>query len=317
MRILTLILLMLTSYSTVGSPLLLTAEVTSRDATMITMPYQRGMPFSKKITWMAPEGSVVEAGAPVVLIDSQTLATSVDQNEESLENLRDSHATQTSSEQVAIESAQRRIFIAELELEKAQLQVDATTSYTSKKDIADAVFAVSAAQSELDKAKDSYEFTQSKSQASFNARIRSIRAAELGLESVLEQIEKGTIKAKDDSVVVYESSTFGDRKVAAGDSVQVGSPLIQLIPIDGASLRAMVSEVDTGRLAVNDKVSIYFDSDARISYRGRISEVAQAGQMIEGRGVGRWMTVDIELLTRPDQVTSGMGARVEVNHEAN
>jgi multidrug resistance efflux pump len=305
--------LTITSFSAAAERLLLTAEVTSLQQSIISTPLHLNAGWSRKIVWMVDEGTVVRAGDPLVSFDTEMLQSRFDQFEEQLIAAEDNVAVQERTEALASLSAQRRIDVARLELEKAELIAERQTSFSSRKEIADAEFAVLSAQLELEKALEAAEFTAGRNRSQAQTRSVSIENIRAAYEFVQGEIERSTIVATEDVLVIYQRSRFQERDIQIGDSLDAGSSVLKLLPLGGSSLRAWVSEVDASALAEGVEVAIHFDKNPTEDFSGTITTVGDAGVERDRRGLGRWVPVNINFVNRGELALSpGMSARVEV-----
>lgn len=293
--------------------LLLSAEVASLRSTNVSVPRHEYAGWSRKVVWLAEEGTVVEAGGVVASFDSETIQQRFEQIEQQLISARDNAISQQRAEELALVSAERRIRVAELELEKAQLEKAKITDFSSKKEAADAEFAVESAQTELQKAREAYEYTQARNEAQSRGRELSLANLERELSFAEAELNSSQVITDEAVLVLYAESRFQSRKVQVGDSLDSGSAVLRLLPVGDATLRAWLSEVDLLRLNGQSTVNIVFDAFPSESFSGEIIRVDDAGQLLPQRGVGRWMSVEIRLPeTLQERVRPGMAARVEV-----
>ncbi|RMA80184.1 HlyD family secretion protein [Umboniibacter marinipuniceus] len=313
MKYLAVLCLSLLGVSASAERLLLTAEVTSLQQSIVSTPRHLYAGWSRKIVWMADEGAVVKAGEPLVSFDTEALQSRFDQFEEQLIAAEDNVAVQARTEALASLSAQRRIDVARLELEKARLIAERQTSFSSRKEIADAEFAVLSAELELEKALEAAEFTAERNRSQAQTRALNIERLRAEYAFAQGEIERSTIFANEDVLVIYQRSRFQERDVQIGDSLDPGSSVLKLLPLGGSSLRAWVSEVDANSVDTGVSVDIRFDKDPSQTVEGTITSVGDAGVELERRGLGRWVPVHIEFTGQSTmELSPGMSARVEV-----
>lgn len=294
--------------------LLLSAEVASLRSSQVSVPRHEYAGWSRKVVWLADEGSVVEAGELVASFDNDTIQQRYEQIEQQLISARDNAISQRRSEDLALVSAERRIRVAELELEKAQLEAAKITDFSSKKEAADAAFAVDSAQTELQKAREALDYTTTRNEAQLQARELALLNLQRELEFAQTELNSSQVYSEESVQVLYAQSNFQSRKVQVGDSLDSGSPVLRLLPVGDTALRAWLSEVDLLRLGEHRNARVIFDAFPDEQFSAEVIRVDEAGQSLPQRGIGRWMSVELRL---PDalqrRVRPGMAARVEID----
>jgi len=293
--------------------LLLSAEVASLRTNVVSVPRHEYAGWSRKVVWLVEEGTVVEPGDLIASFDNEGIQQRYEKIEQKVISERDNEISTKRAEELSLVSAERRIRVAELELEKAQIESEKITDYSSRKEIADAAFAVDSAEVELQKAREAHEYTLERNQAQARAREIATANLERELEFAEAELSSSEVHASESSLVLYETSRFQDRKVQVGDSLDSGSAVARLLPVGDSTLRAWLSEVDLLRFSGQTQVIIVFDAFPNERFQGEVIRVDDAGQQLAQRGVGRWMSVEISLPeSLQTRVRPGMAARVEV-----
>jgi len=296
--------------------LLLTAELSAKEYTLISVPYTERSGWSKKIIWMADEGSIVEKGAPAVRFDPGGLLDEILSKEQAIEAVENNQLAQDSKREIELADAQLSVRTKTRELEKAKLQLSKITSFSSKKEAADAQFEVAKAISALKEAKLALDNTKTKhsyDKAAIESNLAKMKAELLVTQSFTERME---FLAPERAILVYASSNTGtgERKVQEGDTLETGSAVAKLFPINSLQLTTYINEVDSLLISdTNRSVSIYFDARPEEKYAGEIVHVESYSQPLPKRGTGRWIEVEVKLLNEiQDWMHTGMNARIEV-----
>lgn len=295
--------------------LVLTAELTAKSFKLVTVPYTERSGWSKKILWMAPEGTVVKQGEPAVRFDPGSLLDEILRQEQSIETTQSSNLAAASRDAIEKADAQLKKRTAERNLEKARLQLSKITTFSSKKEVADAQFEVAKAISELKEADLALDNTNAKHRYGQLARAASLKKQQADLEKTSTFTELMEVVVPSDALIVYATSQNGadQRKVQEGDTLDTGSAVAKLFPLNEMQLRAYVNEVDSLRLPPSPTVEIVFDAKPKQTFTGKIDTVASYSMTLDKRGNGRWVEVVISLDGQSyEWMHAGMNARVEV-----
>lgn len=270
-------------------------RVNAKRAYTVTTPRIRGL----QITWLAPEGSMVEEGDPVVKFDASEQQTELNDYESNLkiakttlERAKREYTIQEKQLKLDLKKAQRNYDEmkheapklaeeAKLELELAELNFKAKLAQI-KNDVAKAELEVQRAQDQVDRAR--------------------------------KELEQTVLKAPIPGMVVYlEIWKGGSRsKVQEGDSPWPGQGLINLPDLSEMIVEAAVSEVDASKVDSGQTAMVMLDAFPDRQYRG---EVIKKGTLARRKEPGSKINVfDVEILIRDhdESVKPGMSASAEI-----
>jgi len=296
--------------------LLLTAELSAKEYTLISVPYTERSGWSKKIIWMADEGSVVEKGEPAVRFDPGGLLDEILSKEQAIESVENNKLAQDSNREIERADAELEVRTKTRELERARLQLSKITSFSSKKEAADAQFEVAKAISALKESELALKNTKTKHRYDEQAIASNLAKMQAELKVTQSFTERMEFHAPERAIIVYASSNTGtsERKIQEGDTLETGSAVAKLFPINSLQLTSYINEVDS--LLINDKnklVDIIFDARPSEIFEGEIVNIASYSQPMPKRGTGRWIEVEVKLLNQiQDWMHTGMNARIEV-----
>jgi RND family efflux transporter MFP subunit len=270
-------------------------SVDAKQAYVLSAPRIRGL----TITWLAPEGSMVQIGEPVLKFDaSQQIADVTDHqsslkiNQTNLERSRNEYTIQEKQLELDLQKAQRNYDemkheapkIAEeakMELELAQLNFQAKLEQL-KSDVAKAELEVQRAQDKVNKA--------------------------------TRELEQMTMTAPIPGMVVYLEIWKGGSmsKVQEGDSPWPGQGLVNLPDLTEMVVKATASEVDASRIDSGQVTQVTLDAHPDTTYQGSVYKKGTLARRKEPGSKINVFDVDIDILEKDDKLKPGMSASCRV-----
>jgi multidrug efflux pump subunit AcrA (membrane-fusion protein) len=246
------------------------------DSSRVGPPSIAGV-WNYTIAMMAPEGSLVQPGEPILVFDTTTLKRRLDEKIAE----RDSAATQLqmklASAKLARQDEDLAIAEAKAELRKAALKADAPADIT-------AVVELEKAKLDLKLAREKVAYLQRKSKSARQAdegeikRWRSKRdRAEGRVEEITAAVEQMTIKSPRAGTVIYETDWEGHKK-KVGDTAWRGQTLLQLVSLEEMEGNGEVDEVDIAKIDVGEPVSVRLDAQADVELRGTLETIRDTVQ---------------------------------------
>ena len=112
--------------------------------------------------------------------------------------------------------------------------------------------------------------------------------------------------------MIYRSNWRGE-KLAVGESVSFGRPILEVAVLDQMQLTAQIAEVDSGKIRVGQTVDIKLDSVQGQTFKGKI--ISLGGIFREKSRQDKRRICDVIIAfdkTKSDIMRPGMTARVEV-----
>jgi multidrug resistance efflux pump len=262
--------------------------------------------WSYKLSWLAPEGAEVEAGAPVMRFDGSELERRllVEQAE------RDSAATEL--EKLATEVAgQRRD--AELRLaealarrRKAELTADVPAELIGSHELAEARIDLELARDEVAYLERRLDLLAVQQGARLAALAERRDRAAARVEEIGDSIRRMTVAAPRGGTVIYTSGR-GEEKKKVGDSVWIREQVIEIPDLTRMMAEGEVDEADAGRIAAGRPVTLRLDAHPDRVYHGRVRAVRETVQRRSQASPAKVVRVDVELdVTDPERMRPGM-----------
>ena len=269
--------------------------VDAKRAVTLSAPRIRNL----QITWLAPEGSTVEAGAPVVKFDASKQTTDLADYESDLK-----------IKLSALERAKQEYTIQEkqlnLDLEKSR------RNYDEKKHEAPRV--AEEARLELELAELSFK-------AKLDQLTADVEKAEVEVQRARDKVEQGkreldqmTLKTSIPGLVVYleiwKGGTMG--KVEEGDGPWPGQGLVNLPDLSEMIVNTAVSEVDANKVDTGQEVIVTLDAFPDRSYRGKVITKGTLARKKERGSKLNVFDVEVAIENADEDVKPGMSASCDV-----
>ena len=126
-----------------------------------------------------------------------------------------------------------------------------------------------------------------------------------------ERIVSSKVKAPYDGYITQRYVEEGFIVTSGISSVVAGTNLFQIGDPSTKIIRANISEVDIGRVAVKDLVDIKLDAYPDTSFAGVIKHISPVGTLAQGRNVVAFKT-EIEIIDEDPRLMPGMSCDVDV-----
>lgn len=259
-----------------------------------------------KIAFLAPEGSEVRKGQPVVGFDTSVLQqTLLDKTAE-----RDSAQKELEKRETNLKMSRGRTELslaeAESRVRKAELKVDVPAELVSSQDLAQARADLALARQEVAYYKERLGFESRQAQAEIEGLRRKRDRAAARLAEVQDAIQRMTVGAPRDGTVVYVTSHREEKK-KVGDSLWRGEKILEIPDLRRMKAEGQVDEADAGRLAVGQRVSLRLDAHPDVVFAGRVRTIHASVQKKSFWSPLKVVEVDIALdKTDPQRMRPGM-----------
>ena len=258
--------------------LVLGAEVTGTLAALDSAfvgPPQIPDLWNQKIAFLAPEGTEVKKGTPVLTLDSSDLAhklvgkiSEASSAEKELEKREASLAQARSDDELHLAEA-------EAKRKRFALKADVPPEIVAGHEILEARGDLALAEREIAYVRQRLGFASQQGGAEIGAlRDRRDRAAARVAE-MRAQIESMTVRAPRPGTVVYVADRRGEKK-KVGDSVWQGERVIEIPDLTRLRADAQVDEADAGRIAAGQRVRLRLDAHPDLLFTGRVEVIHEA-----------------------------------------
>lgn len=225
-----------------------------------------------KISFMAPEGQPVAAGAPVLSFDTSDLEQRLirlrAESEEAGKQIEKTGKT------LAMARLQDELRLAEAEarLRKARLKVDRPGDLSSAKELEIARLDLLLAETEVEYLGRRFASSRESAEAQLAALRDQQRRADQRIEEIERAIGEMTRRAPSAGTVIYVEGWRGEKK-KVGETIWRGEHPVELPDLAEMKGEGMVDEADAGKLAEGLRVTLRLDAHPDVEFAGRVGSI--------------------------------------------
>jgi multidrug efflux pump subunit AcrA (membrane-fusion protein) len=265
-----------------------------------------------KIALLAPEGSAVKAGQPVLGFDTEALQRQlVDKQAELAEATKKTEQKEVDLRLKLLEIEQQ-VAQAEADLGKARLKAEVPADLQQRVELEKARLDHRGRQRDLENLQAERRATQSLGEAELRSLRNQRDRARGRVEALQAAIAKMTVKAPQDGIVVYRTN-WRDEKKKVGDSMWFGETVLALPDLREMRADGFVDEADGGGVAAGQKVTIRLEARPDLDVHGRVKTVGRTVRQKSWRNPVKVYKVDIALeRTDPTVMRPAMRFRGEI-----
>jgi multidrug efflux pump subunit AcrA (membrane-fusion protein) len=260
-----------------------------------------------KVSMMAPEGSDVKKGTPVLGFDTSELQRRLDQYRalaeqaaKEIEKKRSDLALHRETDRIALAEAEAR-------LRKTALKLDAPADIVGIKEREEVQLDYETSKREVTSIRDRLAAFE----RAAAAQIRLLESKRAQAEAVVHDSEAAIkammVVAPRDGTVVYATDWKGDKR-KVGDSCWRGQRVVEIPNLNKMKAKGEVDEVDAGKIAVGERVTFRLDSHPDDELHGTITQAARTVQQQSGtKNPVKVLNVDVAIdKTDPAKMRPGM-----------
>jgi len=265
-----------------------------------------------KIAFLAPEGSAVKTGQPILGFDTEALnRLLVDKKAELAEFTKKAEQKEVDLRMKLLEIEQQ-VAQGEADLGKAELKAEVPPELQQRVELEKARLDFKGRQRDLENLQADRSATQSMGESELRS-LRNQRDRARGRVEALEAaIEKMTVKAPQDGIVVYRTN-WRDEKKKVGDSMWFGETVLALPDLTQMRADGFVDEADGGPVAAGQKVTIRLEARPDLDLYGRVKTVGRTVRQRSWRNPVKVFKVDVALdRTDPTMMRPAMRFRGEI-----
>jgi len=291
---------------------LLTGELEAVERAEVKVPKTRERRL--QIQWIAPDGAMVKTGDVVVEFDNSSFSANLDQQRSALQLSRRSLLQNRAQGEARLREAEAAVERARIAFAKAEIDASVPLSIRSRYDVRTLELAAIKASADHEKALADLRSTTTSVEADVKVAEEQYQKAERELGVAEKALDTLILTAPRDGIVVVDDHPWEDRKFQVGDNAFVGWTILAIPDLDRLEVKATLSDVDDGRIAVGSPVRCTPDIEPDLEISGRIvgfTPIAREQRIFSER---RGFDVAIELEDGHGDVllVPGMSVRVDV-----
>jgi HlyD family secretion protein len=272
-----------------------------------------------KISMMAPEGTEVKQGMPILAFDTSELRKRLDEKTAESESARSEIEKREADLRIRREDEKLKLSEAEATLRKTELKLQAPSDLTGIKERRAVELEHAFAQRQTSQIATRIADLERAANAEITLlRSRQQRAAAIVAES-REAIERMTVIAPRPGTVVYAQNWRGDKK-KVGDTCWRAERVMEIPDLTRMLGKGDVDEVDAGKIVAGQRVSLRLDAHPDEELTGTIRTVARTVVQQGSENPLKVLHTEIQLdRTDPAAMRPGMRfhGTVELNRVGN
>src|SRR4051794_40980512 len=260
-----------------------------------------------KIAMIAPEGSDVKQGQPVLGFDTTELQKRLD--DKSAESAQALKEIEKSRADLALRREDEKLKLADAEgrLRKAQLKLEGPAEIVSSKDRRQVELDFGLAKQETESIRQriaSFEKAAAAQIALLTSKQQTAAAVGTGTQNAIRSM---TILAPRNGTIVYVTSWRGDKK-KVGDTCWRSERVLEIPDLSHMLAKGDVDESDAGKVAVGQRVIFNLDAHPDEEFAGTITKASRTVTQQQGtKDPIKVLKVDIALdRTDPAKMRPGM-----------
>lgn len=268
-----------------------------------------------KISMMAPEGSEVEEGQPVLAFDTTRL------DQELLQKVAERDGAQKRLEKTRTDFEIRRRDLelrraeAEAAKRRADLKLAVPAEIARRKELEQARIDLRLAAEQIDFLERKLEHLAAERGAELEILHRQRDRAAARVAETERHVEQMTVPAPRAGTVIYKTDWRGDKK-KIGDSAWRGQKVLEIPDLGRMRATGQVAEADAGRLALGQPVSFRLDAYPDAEYRGTVARIRRTVRRKSPSNPEKVVRLDVELAaTDTARMRPGMRLRGTVEVE--
>jgi HlyD family secretion protein len=247
-----------------------------------------------KISLLAPEGSPVKKGQPILGFDTEALQRQLVDKQAELAEFTKKAEQKEDDLRLKLLDLDQQIAQAEADLGKARLKAEVPPELQGRLELEKARLDHRGRQRDLENLQAERRATQSLGEAELRSLRNQRDRARGRVEALQANIGKMTVQAPQDGIVVYRTN-WRDEKKKVGDSMWFGETVLALPDLTEMRADGLVDEADGGPVTAGQKVTIRLEARPDLDVHGRVRSIGRTVRQKNWRNPVKVYKVDIAL----------------------
>jgi HlyD family secretion protein len=227
-----------------------------------------------KIAFLAPEGSTVKKGDPVLRFDTETLVRRLAEKKAEYEEAAKKVEQKEIDRRMKMLDIEQRMAQATADLGRARLKVDVPAEVQQRIELEKARLDAKGLERDLENMRAERRSTETLTGAELES-LRGQRDRALGRVRALEEgIEKMTVRAPQDGIVVYQTN-WRDEKKKVGDPVWFGETILAIPDLTEMMGDGFVDEADGGPVQEGQPVTLRLEARPDFDVKAKVKRIAR------------------------------------------
>lgn len=282
-------------------------------ATFFTVsPPSVGRMWQYNIREMAAEGSLLQAGMPVIAFDSQSVQDELRNKNIELRSAQQELANRLTADEQRFEELKLQLAERKNDHDREQRKAEIVDHSRSENDRRKAQIDFTIAKNQYQLAQSRLDFHQQQREAEKQIISSKIARLTAEVEQLQREIASLKISAPYAGIMVYVPN-FNGEKSSVGDTIQFGQPIAEVSQLETLYVKTEIDEIDLKHLRAGLPVQITFDAYPERNFSGVLTDLGTAVRNKSAENLSRVVDASIKLdeidvaIMRP-----GMSARLQI-----
>lgn len=232
-----------------------------------------------RIQDIIPEGTVVDSGDYVALLDRSESDNALKDMEDALERAEAQYTRTQLDTTITLSNLRDELINLEYSLEERRLTLE-QSQFEPPATIRQAEIALDRAERGLEQAKQNYLLRIQQSQEDMNEASINLAQQRRRYQEMLDVLQKFEIRAPKSGMVIYHREWNGARRTV-GSNISPWDLTVATLPDLSSMLsRTYVNEIDVSKVRAGQQVRVGVDAFPERQYTGRIMQVANVGEQM-------------------------------------
>lgn len=261
---------------------------------------------------MAPEGTLLQPGMPVIGFDSQTVQDELRNKNIELRSAQQELANRLTTDEQRYEELKLQLAERKNDHDREQRKAEIVDHSRSENERRKAQIDYTIARSQYQLAQSRLQFHQQQRQAEEQIISSKIARLTAEVQQLQREIASLQITAPFAGIMVYIPNYNGE-KSSIGDTIQFGQPIAEVSQLDSLYVKTEIDEVDLKHLRPGLAVQITFDAYPERNFSGVLSDLGTAVRNRTAENLSRVVDASITLdETDTTIMRPGMSARLQI-----
>jgi len=265
--------LLLISFSSIASDaFILSGQIKASDNQTFYAPKTDS--WRVQVQWLLPEGDVAKKGDLVVVFDSGSIQSQIEQEEVSLIAAQEElHRIESSNKQSLLEASfdEKK---AALLLEKSRIDASITIEYLSQYDFEKNQLQFEKALVANAKAIENLKQTKVANLVGITKQKLAINKMQEKLKYNRHKLKQMSVYAERSGPVLYGSHPWNGEKVFVGMTAQPSWKIAEIPSMNGLYIETWVHEIDYKNLSLNNRAKLILDAFPEASLTAKLTEIS-------------------------------------------
>jgi len=235
-----------------------------------------------RIVWLAPSGSRVSEGDPVVRFDPSSAKRQLAEKEAALKQAQAALDQAVAEARITAEQEKRALSDARYQVENARLEVS-KAEIVSRLKAEESKIELSLAERKLAAQEAQVALNEASSRAKIASLTRQRDKAQDEVNLTKERLSKMELKAPLSGLIVYlpnySQGWMNAKPFKVGDQVWPGGALGEIPDLDTLEMEGKIEEIDRGLVALGQDVRVRIDSLPETPFPAKLNELSPMTMM--------------------------------------